>query len=654
MWTEFANPGEYSTQSLPMNSHENRLPATLFTPLRRGVKTLSAAIGAIHPMAGLLLLLALLALWPLLAPGYFFGAHDGRHSVFYVAMFDEAIRDGALWPRWAMHHNAGYGYPTFIVQAPLAFYAAEFFILLGFGITTAVKLTWAAGFLIGGWGMYRLIGYWLLGIGDRDAQAANTQYPIPITQYHPALLAALLYIFIPYHLLDMYVRAALAETTLMAWFPWVILAFERLIVRGAGPGWQKRLLLAALAYAGVILTHVIALIAFTPLLVAFILFRLWSVRTPNTQSPISNTPFAPLLLSAAAGLCGILLSAIFLLPLLAEGPLLDQSVYTDNTYSYARHWVQFSQFFDPFWGYGFSDDPVGANDGMGFQVGAVALLLALASGYGLWKARSRRDRGWQLEAFLLLISGAIFFFVTPAAEAVWQLLPMVEVIQFPWRLLALSSFTISALGGLAAARLLGSLPVDEPAEESVVAGGVALALLVVLGSVAYARPGGWEPVEAWREDGRAVYQFEQQHPDMLGYTSWVEQPFTQSALTPKYAAADFSNDRLERLGILSGDGAVLYHYSRGHSFGGEVEMASPGVVQIRVYYFPGWQVRLDGRPVAHRLSPPDGLMEVDVPAGRHRIDMRMGSTPVRSAGIVISAATLLLLLGLVAWGQRRG
>ena len=569
-------------------------------------------------------------------------------------MFDEAIRDGALWPRWAMHHNAGYGYPTFIVQAPLAFYAAEFFVLLGFGITTAVKLTWAAGFLVGGWGMYLLVGDWGLGIGDRS-DTPSPRSPIPNLQ---SLLAALLYIFIPYHLLDVYVRAALAETTLMAWFPWVFLAFERLIVRGGTAGWQKRLLLAALCYAGLMLTHVVALITFTPLLIAFILFRLWTVRLANnSQFTIHNSQFlVQVFLAALASLAALLLAALFLLPLLAEGPLLDQSVYTGNTYSYARHWVQFSQFFDPFWGYGFSDDPVGANDGMGFQVGLIALLLALVSGYGLWRDRRQRDRRWQVEVFLLAISGAILFFVTPAAASIWGVLPMVEVIQFPWRLLALSSFTLSALGGLAAARLLQSdrkdatqavslRKLDEWGGEAL-AGGVVLALLILFASINFAAPEKLQPVEDWREDGRAVYQFEQQHPDMLGYTRWVEQPFTQSALTAQYAAPDFSNEKLERLGILSGDGSVLSHYSRGHSFGGEVELTTPGVVQIRVYFFPGWQVRLDEAVVPHRLSPPDGLIEIDVPAGRHRIDMRMGSTPVRMAGLAISGVTLALLIGL--------
>ncbi|MBI3957617.1 MAG: hypothetical protein HY328_02320, partial [Chloroflexi bacterium] len=257
----------------------------------------SARLSRLNSYAALTVLLAIFALWPLLAPGYFYGAHDGRHSIFYVSMFDEAIRDGALWPRWAMHHNAGYGYPTFIVQAPLAFYAAEFFVVLGFGVTAAVKLTWAVGSLVGGWGMYLLIGDWRSANGDwdrdvtpsRQSPVASRQSPISNLQSLPALIAALLYIFIPYHLLDIYVRAALAETTLMAWFPWVFLAFDQLIVGGGGAGWQRRLLLAALSYAGLILTHVVALIAFTPLLIAFVLFRLWSVLPRFTFYEIRNT-----------------------------------------------------------------------------------------------------------------------------------------------------------------------------------------------------------------------------------------------------------------------------------------------------------------------------------------------------------------------------
>mgnify|MGYP003379582920 CR=1 FL=1 len=45
-------------------------------------------------------------------------------------------------------------------------------------------------------------------------------------------MAGLLYVYAPYHLLDIYVRAAYAEFMLMLWFPWVFLAFDRLIDLG--------------------------------------------------------------------------------------------------------------------------------------------------------------------------------------------------------------------------------------------------------------------------------------------------------------------------------------------------------------------------------------------------------------------------------------
>lgn len=626
----------------------------------------------------MLLVLSSFALLPLLAPGYFYSAHDGRHSVFFVTMFDEAIRNGALWPRWAMHHNQGYGYPTFVIQAPLGFYVAEVFVLLGFGITNAVKIAWALGFLAGAWGMYALVRSWTLTLchsaledvgnlprGRTTDHALRTAHPASLA----GLVGGLLFVYAPYHLVDIYVRAAFAEGMLFAWLPWVFLAFDRLIARGTEPGWQGRLLVAALCYAGLLLTHVFALLAVTPLLAGFILFRLWLVwrREPGHSGILA--PFARrVVLAAAGGVAALLLSAIFIMPLLAEGPLLAQEDWTRDTYDYERHWVHWSQFLSPFWGYGYSDDPVGANDGMSFQLGVIHVVLALASislllrvllagrkpvgkawsGAMVLEEERWSDRSW-LQLFLLLASLAVLYTMTPAAAWLWRAVSMLEVVQFPWRLLVLTSFTLSALGGLVVGELGQGVEGGERDRLSAV--GLLLGLLVIAASFSYSSPVGLQPVEPWREDGRAVFEFEREHPDMLGYTRLVEERFTESPLTAQYLAEDFSNDKLERLGILAGAGEVISHYSRGHSFGGEVRVVSPGTVQVRLFEFPGWQVRVNGVPHAYRVSPPYGLIELDVPAGTHRVDVRMGMTPVRTAGAIISGVTLLLLVGL--WGARR-
>jgi hypothetical protein len=628
----------------------------------------------VDPYLLLLLALSLFALAPLATPGYFYSAHDGRHSVFFVTMFDEAIRSGALWPRWAMHHNQGYGYPTFLVQAPLAFYLAQTFIWLGFGITNAVKLAWAAGFLGGAWGMYVLVKTWILGSTTGIPARANATYSAPPTQHAAAsgLVAGLLYTYAPYHLLDIYVRAAFAETMLLAWFPWVFLAFDRLIARGAGVGWQGRLLLAALSYAALLLTHVFALIAFTPLLAAFILFRLWTVwRTPLPDgdsrlskgltlhrlrvSVVSLTQHA--LLGATAALSALLLASIFLIPLFVESSVLVQEDWTRDTYDYTRHWVYWGQFFSPFWGYGYSDDPSGVSDGMGFQIGLILALLAFLAAYvllarvSLLNARDRQlpaaspNDIHRLMLFLLLVSFAILFIISPAAEPIWRVVPQLAVIQFPWRLLILTTFTLSLLGGLL-------LSVLQPTTARLTArideeGGLLLvALLVCFASLTYSRPAALQPVEPWREDGRAVMQFEQEHPDMFGTTRYLQERFTDSPLTQQYLTADFSTDALQRLALLTGKGTVLRHYSLGHAFGGEVELVTPATIQVRLFEFPGWQVKVNGELVDHRVSPPYGLIEIDLPAGRHTIDLWMGTTPARTVGVVTTTATLLILVGL--------
>ena len=590
-------------------------------------KTLSRWFATLDHHLLLLLMLGLWALTPLTAPGYFYEAHDGRHSVFYLIQFDAAIRDGALWPRWAMHHIQGYGYPTFLIQAPLGFYLAELFVLLGAGYTLAVKLTWVTGFLLGGWGMYRLVVYWLRS--ERTGEGVRLA----------GLVAGLVYIFIPYHLVDIYVRAALNDSLLLAWFPWVFLAFDRLIGAGLSPGWQRRLALAALCLAGALLTHTFALISFAPLLVTFVLFRLglaWH------DAPAQR--FGRIGLAGVAGLGALLLSASFLLPLLVEGRHLQQQVYVTDTYDFRNHFVYLGQFFSPAWGFGYSDDAQGAGDGMSFQVGAPALILGMAALFLL----ARRTKGRAYLVYLSSISIVLLLLMTPLATPVWNAIPALAVIQFPWRLLALAIFTLSGLAGLAIWQI------GSPAISASQNGGpLLIGLLVIFASAGYIQT-PLQPIEPWREDGRAIFQFEREHPDMLAYTEWVKQPLTESPMSAQYAAdayrEDYSdNGLLARLAIVRGRGEVRSNYSRGSSMGGVVRIMEPATVRIHLLYFPGWQVRIDGVVVEHRVSDPHGLIEISVPVGEHRIDARMTSTPVRRLGTRIAWGTMVVVIGLLAW-----
>jgi hypothetical protein len=124
---------------------------------------------------------------------------------------------------------------------------------------------------------------------------------------------------------------------------------------------------------------------------------------------------------------------------------------------------------------------------------------------------------------------------------------------------------------------------------------------------------------------------------------------TKEYVLEEYVEEYGENGLLERLAIIRGDGAIVSQYSRGSSAGGVVRADGPITVRIHLYYFPGWRVAVDGVAAEPRVSDPYGLMEVDLPAGEHRIDATMGSTPVRRLGAAISWIGLLVAAGLWFW-----
>ena len=190
----------------------------------------------------LVILFSLFALSPLLRPGYFWSAHDSRHSVYFLFEFDRAIQDGVWWPRWAPDFAFGYGYPFFNIYGPLSTYLSEFVHLLGMDFVNAVKTVFGLSVVLSGLSMYgfvrRLVG-----------PAAG-------------FVAAIVYVYAPYHLFDLFVRAALAESVGLIFLPLCLWGFYEVMAR---PG-PRAILFAGLAYAGLMLTSNLMALLFTPLL----------------------------------------------------------------------------------------------------------------------------------------------------------------------------------------------------------------------------------------------------------------------------------------------------------------------------------------------------------------------------------------------------
>ena len=557
------------------------LPARLADPLLRLLSNRTAWV---------LLLLLIPAMLPLAAPGYFFKAHDGSHSVSYLVEFDQAIRDGLIWPIWGPDYAVGFGYPVWLVYAPLAYFVAEFFHLLGFGLTVAVKLTWALGFLLGAAGMYRLARRW----------------------WGPAagLIAALAYTYAPYHLVQIYVRGALAEFLALAWFPWVLLAFVEL--------WDdprpRRVAWAGLALGALMLTHSQAPVMYVPFLAGFVLFKALTFRSPAGSHTV-RARLKPLLWSGVAFALGGLLGAIFMAPLLLERRFIADLSWLHDTYYYGRHFVFPSQFLSAFWGFGYSVE--GAADGMSFQLG---LMQVLGAAVGALAVFSRSGRGGRrlphrLDAlFLVVLSAATIFLMTPAAKLIWDALPLVNLMQFPWRLLALTTVTLALLAGAGASWLKDSAIDDnfgsETATESESIRSISpyvyvAALVIMLASFPYTQP-ELAPIRPQDESPLNLIEFEAKHPDMRGMTAWSERLPVEadSPLPAQYLAGE----PLARAAIIAGQGSILEQVSLSASAFARVRAEGPVRLRFYTHYFPrlagdrGWAARRDPTGSAQRLD----------------------------------------------------
>jgi len=620
----------------------------------------------VDPFVLLVILFSLFPIGPLLQPGYFWGAHDARHSVYFLFELDRGIQDGILYPRWQPDFAFGYGYPFFNIYGPLSSYVGEAFHLLGFGFTDSVKIVFALSVVGSGLAMY---GFVKQVMGQRAG-----------------LVAAVAYMFIPYRMVDLYVRASLAEAVATVFVPLVLWGVWDTLHH---PRWANVVGLA-FAYAALIFTHPLTGMLLTLILTGYV--AVLAVARVGQQQPwgeLSRESLVPwlghlghVLAPAAVGLVlGLYMSAFFVVPAMTENPFVRVDQWYGGRYAWGGDFVEFYQLFSPTWGTGASVP--GPNDGVSFQLGVVPLVLSLFAVVSLLRRKRpyprpnpppRRGREKDIpsrgereadspsllgreqgegsgsaspsSALLVLFFGALSALVVllmlDVSAPLWAALPLARLAQFPWRLLALTVVSMAFLCGAVAWE--GSSERRLPGLSTLV-----LVALLVLGSLPYIRAEMSE-----REVSLAgLMQFQQSSDEMTGSTAWVRRiprwsPMADYAIAGKPLTSKVDYGSLYRQpGRLQA--RTLERYSNREMV--EYSAERSALVTLNTFYYPGWHAYLLNRqtnavleemPIALRGEL--GLMTVRVPAGVGRVLFRFESTPMRKLSAAASWASLALVL----------
>jgi hypothetical protein len=335
-------------------------------------------------------LLLFIAGAPLAYPG-FLETHSGFLPIYHA----HELADGANLFAWAP--RTGSDFDPWRSDGRFPYWIAALAIRGGLSGTAAVRLSYALALALGAWGMH--------------AWARRHLSP------PAALLAALVYVFLPWTLVIWYVRGALGEAWLWAVSPWLLWGISAGIT-GPRQSWVTTGLATTL-----LLWSQAGLAVFVISLALLALVFIYRVRRYVSV-------LIALVVGVAIGMVGLI--PWFIQP--NAGPNL----------AFNEHFLYLFQLFLPQWGYDVSRP--GWQDTLSFQVGAVAIGLALLAAYGWFTHRPEpmRDRLLRWAGGITLLTLLLTLGIT---APIWRLIGIQRLLTYPWQLLVVSAPWLSLIAG---------------------------------------------------------------------------------------------------------------------------------------------------------------------------------------------------------------
>jgi hypothetical protein len=560
----------------------------------------------------LVLLAAALATAPLFLRGVSCGDDFDFHL---ISWFDaqQSWRHGLFYPHWTPSANFGAGEPRFVFYPPL---------------------TWMLGAALGFVLPWSLVPIAMIFLLLSATGLATRTFARQGLADGPATLAGCATLFCGYDLFTAYERSAFGELSGGFWIPLLFLYALRDRNPSASP-WRRALdssaLPLTLVLAGCWLSNAPLGVMASYLLAAVALVSAWQERS-----------WAPLLRASIAAVLGIGLTAFYLIPAACEQGWVDiRQAVVDPGLVIENNWL-------------FAHNPnpalVPHNAGL-HRVSIVAvLMIAVALGSALvgWLRGSLPcRRRWRIP--LTLVPLAVLFLVFPVSRPVWNALPKLRFLQFPWRWLvaleapmavffasavwcrqrrrrwiALAACTLLFLGSTAAAARYFFYRCDEthavaPIVASLRSGAGAD------GTDEYQAPGSDRTMIAI---GLPDACFVREYDVELGVGATADaDPVWRPEQRSCEATASWQTLRPERMRLT-------------------IATAHPGYLILRLLRYPAWRVKVNGTLIADLPHRDDGLMAIPVPQDTVDLTVDWTAAPDAVAGRWLGGLAALSVVGL--------
>ena len=553
---------------------------------------------------------ALLAGRTLLTSGYF-KMHDDLQMMRQLEM-EKCFLDLQIPCRWISDMGYGFGFPLFNYYPPLPYLVGELFRVVGFSFVDTAKLVFLISFIFSGITMYFFSKEFFGKVGG--------------------VLSSVFYIWAPYRAVDVYVRGAMNEAWAFIWFPVILLFSYKLLTVGQKPGRAKAglVILLSLSWVGLFLSHNLMVLIFTPIFAIWCLFWLWRFK-----KPVSSIKYL-----VSSSLLALGLTAFFTLPAILEQKYVQVDTLINGYYEYIAHFATLNQLFiSRFWGYGPSVWM--ENDGMPFQVGHIHWILSLVIG-GWWLVTCFKKNKSIIRnsSFIILFFIAVGWFAAFMAHSrstfIWQVIPILKFVQFPWRFLTLVTFSFSFI--------VGSLVLLVPKKFIYLVVGI-LSIGLIIFNFNYFLPDGGKMGSLTDKEKFAGAAWDLQRT--AGIFDYLPKGAVTAPKEPMRALSEVMRGEVSTDNLKVGTNKA--------SFSADV-ISNGATLRIGIFKFPNWKAYVDGKEVETYIPKEEmwGRMYIDVPKGEHEIVIKLLNTPLRNVSNIISLTVWLGLLGYLVLQFKRG
>lgn len=201
------------------------------------------------------------------------------------------------------------------------------------------------------------------------------------------------------------------------------------------------------------------------------------------------------------------------------------------------------------------------------------------------KKHSRPSGGIYLCFILLSV-----VFATPLSGALWAIPKVTALVQFPIRMLAVSTLV---------APWIIAWSIERFSSRRILLAGFFVFIWIVWGTTII---GAVERVA--RDEGYYLTN--------EGTTT------VKDEYMPRWVTNIPDSRSPQRLIMSSGKGSIVYEYLNTQRVVAHVEASEESIVRLNTIFYPGWGIMIDDKPVKITYQNPNGFMEVSVPAGDHR------------------------------------